>query len=870
MTEYPNEAQIRPFRPIPFYFVTSHKPEEVSYEAAYEQLSSLKENGFGGIVLFNKPPHGFDAAGYLSDSWFSMVKNFVKAAAELELSVWINDGFNFPPGDAGGRIRREDHPELTQKRIRLIEGEVQVQETSWGFPAFEEPKSAELFHQYVYEPTKAAVGSYFGTTVKGFFSDADNRRVSAKVFAPGSEEADFFPWSNNFAGTFAEKYGYDITPHLKTILKKESCAEARDYWEHAGFLYQQWFVSNKRWCEENGLEYTFHTSDSSPYPWADAPRCSAFTEGRALDMESIADYPGTDQELLELNGGKHMRQQEYWVPKASWGGGDAFIKNPLYRDTRADLRTKQVQSAAFLQKKKGAMCEMFAATNWGATYTELREIAARQIMQGITFIVPHAYHHRLLGDTKYFAPPDFSSRSKLRRGVKELNDTLAKYCSLASQGTLKVNIAVLDITDDIWQNKTTADRYFDACLALDHAPCGYVIADDKRIAANKDAFTAVLNTGAPLNETRAAFFEALGLPVVETMEELTPYTACSVRYEGEGTPHFMRRELNGGKTLALLCNLEQDAPIRGRITVDGASFETLIHPGEIVCFTKDGPFGAKEPLTFEKDGVMLDAAVPVKWERENVLPLERWENEQGETVTRMDDAGTLILPYTVCENAGAARLWMTKRTAEYIDAVLLDGEAVAAIKDEFLLDDEGVSFLLPQSALKAGEHVLMLKKHAPLPTEDPIFLFGEFDVTVETAEDYHKVCFGQYSLTRFIPKQAKITLSKRRETLDTAKSFTEQGHPFYSGGVTYRFAVSLPDDFGEAVLHLPQVRDTAVVTLDGKEKGIAIHAPYDIALGRLGGGHTLDVTVMNTPGNMLEFYRAPSGLLDGGVIAKRK
>ena len=34
----------------------------------------------------------------------------------------------------------------------------------------------------------------------------------------------------------------------------------------------------------------------------------------------------------------------------------------------------------------------------------------------------------------------------------------------------------------------------------------------------------------------------------------------------------------------------------------------------------------------------------------------------------------------------------------------------------------------------------------------------------------------------------------------------------------------------------------------------------------MGGEHQLEVTVYNTLGNAMKFYRAPSGLLAGGVV----
>ena len=104
---------IKTYRPVPFYFITTSDMSLLTYEKVYDSLKTLKDRGFGGAVLFNKPPHGFDADGYLSDNWFCAIERFVKAADKLGLEIWINDGFNYPPGDAGGRIEQEDgdiHP----------------------------------------------------------------------------------------------------------------------------------------------------------------------------------------------------------------------------------------------------------------------------------------------------------------------------------------------------------------------------------------------------------------------------------------------------------------------------------------------------------------------------------------------------------------------------------------------------------------------------------------------------------------------------------------------------------------------------------------------------------------------------------------
>ena len=49
------------FRPIPFYFLTTRNPADYTKKAVDDAMDAVKQAGFGGIVFFNKPPHGFGA-----------------------------------------------------------------------------------------------------------------------------------------------------------------------------------------------------------------------------------------------------------------------------------------------------------------------------------------------------------------------------------------------------------------------------------------------------------------------------------------------------------------------------------------------------------------------------------------------------------------------------------------------------------------------------------------------------------------------------------------------------------------------------------------------------------------------------------------
>ena len=865
------DKQLCKFRPKPFYFITTTDKDALSFNAAYTALERMKKEGFGGIVLFNKPPHGFSADLYLTDAWFDMVRNFAKASKELEMDLWINDGFDFPPGSVGGRICKEKYPHLAQKRLKLVCDEVAVEEADWGFPAFEEPDSATLFHEYVYEAYLANVGEYFGNPIRGFFSDADNRRVSFRVFQEGTPQKDYYPWSNGFAESFQEQYGYDIQPYLKGILKKEDSPQGRDYWEHAGRLYQSWFASNYKWCREHGLEYTFHTSDTSPFTWEEAPRSSLYTEGRALDMESNSDYPGTDQELLEINGGKHMRKEEYWMPRVSWGGDDAYVRNPEYRKVYGDLRAKQAGSSAFLHNKKGAMCEMFAASNWGATPTELREIASWQIMQGITFIVPHAYHHLLLGETKYFAPPIYSPHSTLNYSAKQLNDTLATYCYYASSGTLQTPIAVLDVTDDIWEGKADGKAYFEVCEKLNRMPYGYVLADAKTIVNKKEAFSVIINTGAPLTGERGQMLSELNIPVIgpEDLDELAQYIECTVSYEGEGMPHFMRRKLDSGEELVIVANIEDDTEIRGTLTVGDAVYDITLLTGEMAFFTEKERLAMPAMLEGSLERVELPEKAGVQWGNENLIPLEYWKDENGNTVCKNTKGGYLSFSYQVMDSeVKTLKLMLPKSVTEKISRIYIDGEILASPTDTKVFDEVYDAYDMTDF-VSVGQHEIVIRTQEVLADAERIFLQGEFGVEVSCIGEYAQMYATQYSLDKYLPEHAEITLTKRPTELSMMQSWTEQGHPFYSGTATYCLQVKLPEDFGEGVLRIPEVCDGCIVEKDGVELGNQALQPYVFELGDMGGTHELKLTVYNSMANAMECYRAPSGITAGVFVIRK-
>jgi len=853
-------SELDPFRPIPFYFVTTTDPAALAKDEIAKSMERLKDAGFGGCIIFNKPPGGFSREEYLGNKWLEMVGRFIEAGKRLRLQMWINDGFDYPPGGAGGRIQKIA-PHLKQRRfVRRDTGEITIEEVDYKFPAFEEPESSALFIEHTYEVYKKELGQYFGHGITGFFSDADCRRYGFEPFR-------YFPAALHFFERFTEAYGYDLAPHLDAIMDDRGGQAQHDYWEFCGNLYAQWFKNNYSWCQANGLKYSFHTSDVGPFAFKDCARSSIFTEGKYLTQAQFCDYPGTDHELLSIDGDK-PRTKGWFVPAACWGGSADQARDPDFGNPLGDLRAKYTGSAAFLYNRERALCEAFAATNWGCRHEDARRIATWQIMQGINFFVPHAVHHRLHGQTKYFAPPDFSEHGSLAHGLKQFNDWLAFMCMLSAQGELADPIAVVDTTRDIWRGASDGRELFALCVRLNEMPYNYVVADEEALRAAPRRFKAVITAGIRLSAELSSVLSKAGVPVIagEAIGRLPEILGSDIEFSGDAKPHYMRRRLASGKEFCLVANVTADHTITGRLRFKELSRDIELQPGEIAvvgecaeCFR--GPRDGERQILVE-----LPDDYAVSWEKDNCVPLSRWEDQNGKTATIAGSIEPLFFRWTNRESVESIDILVPNAIEPGDAGMTVDGKPLVNGESVMLFADNYHRYKADH-ARHAGKHEITWRGNKAInaPKYNNLYLSGKFSADIETSEDYARSYLQFYNMELFLPSRANVFLARRQRRISPC-SWTKQGHPFYSGAATYSFNISFPDSFPGGVLVFPAIGAVCSVKLDGRAIGTCIWAPYEFAIPTVKGMHALEFTVWNTLANMLEAYRAPSGLLAKPVI----
>jgi len=523
------------------------------------------------------------------------------------------------------------------------------------FPSFLDPDVSRLFIEHVYAAYERHLGEFFGDPLVGFFSDCDARRLH------------LFPWARRFAERFEEIKGYDPRPRLPALWEDfgEASRQFRHDYRHVlSLLYSRWFGNIHDWLQKRGLLYTYHTSDSGPFippgldaaslrrrmageeggewtePAASCARSSYFSEGRYHEVNRHADFVGTDHELLALTGQLHFGmsfrgKEEDWRPKtAVWGQEcvHADYRRVLTPNkTYGDIRARFAGSVARLWGRRGAMCELYAASNWGATLDDFRWIGAWQASQGITFFVPHAFYDSMGLRRKEFAPPNHWGPSHLRPRYRSLTDYLGRLCVMLGEADLVADVAVLDPAADVWSGESRRpDVFFSVLDILNHSAFDYDVVDEaslERARVSKGRLTL-----------GRASWRVVVLPHVRRLDQasrrkLSAFAAAGGRVVSAGPAP---EGLEGAVQRVAAPGYDPDL-LPGRQALAGA-IGKAVEPDMLAFDDKGRPVQYVHHRHVRKDGV--DAYLLTNLEGEGERPAARFSLRAGAGTPRVWDPAT--------------------------------------------------------------------------------------------------------------------------------------------------------------------------------------------------------------------------------------
>lgn len=220
-------------------------------------LSSFKEAGFTQYMIY--PRSGCELE-YLSEEWFNTCEIIISECQALGFdSVWLYDEFNWPSGQCGGRIMKED-PDHALKYFQVFE---KNGEYSFGIssnpkaPDVLNPGAMKKFIEYTHEKYAERFGHLFGTLIKGFFTDEP---AISYIGSPSGDEKIRLSYYPGLEEDYTALTGSSLRKDIIFTLRNQSAP----FWKNfvcklLGQRFLDSFVLPIRsWCDRHDLLFTGH------------------------------------------------------------------------------------------------------------------------------------------------------------------------------------------------------------------------------------------------------------------------------------------------------------------------------------------------------------------------------------------------------------------------------------------------------------------------------------------------------------------------------------------------------------------------------------------------------------------------------------
>ncbi len=306
-------------------------------ERLYAFMKGLCDMGIRSAMLYGRD--GVES-GYLCGRWFDVIGDCLGIAEELGMQLWLYDEFNWPSGQAGGRVQAagEDYI-LHNLKITCENGVFSAETVPTGRADLLSQKAVELFIRLTHQEYKKRFGKYFGKVFLGIFSDEPSYAYgTGNGFSEGT-----LPYYDGLFDDYRNTYGSDCLSDLEKHCLYGSDGTAI---EHIVKLCGERFRENyigriSAWCKENGLLFTGHMMCDDSLPG------NVGYSGDLLSVLSDMSYPGID-EIYSLTPEHNLwllAVAEYAASRSEYGAMcELFALGPC--DMTLSERVRMVYSVA--------------------------------------------------------------------------------------------------------------------------------------------------------------------------------------------------------------------------------------------------------------------------------------------------------------------------------------------------------------------------------------------------------------------------------------------------------------------------------------------------------------------------------------------
>lgn len=223
----------------------------------------LAQYASAGITQFLVYPRSGCELEYLSDEWFDTVEALVEEAKTLGFtSIWLYDEFNWPSGQAAGKVMaaREDFKLQTLQVTRLADGTVRTSiESNPRFPNLLNPEAVQLFIQLTHEAYAQRLGTHFGSLIKGIFTDEPSPGYVGEYHDADTAVQVSVAWWPTLEEEYEAATGRGLREDIVVRLEGGQDVYSQTYHALMGRRFRAVFFDQVReWCDQHQLLLTGH------------------------------------------------------------------------------------------------------------------------------------------------------------------------------------------------------------------------------------------------------------------------------------------------------------------------------------------------------------------------------------------------------------------------------------------------------------------------------------------------------------------------------------------------------------------------------------------------------------------------------------
>lgn len=396
------------------------------------QINGFHEQGFGGFFIHARA--GLTIS-YMGEAWMHACEIAIKTAEHLNLDVWLYDEDGWPSGFAGGKVNALGL-DYHIKKLHIKEGQCpsipseniiaryqkvgnQLQYTTESghidvtiyyssdahYVDLLNPNVTDAFIKFTHEKYLSRFKPYFGSVIKGIFTDEPQVHGGGIAFSFEIEEA------------FNKFYCEDYRTQLHMLFNEDTVGDEyrQKYFQTINRLFKANYIQKlAQWCEHNKISFTGHFSAEDGL--IDQSACN----GGVMSMYPLMHVPGIDF---------------------------------LGRRLPSPILLKQVSSIKNQYQKPLIISETFGCSGWNTTFAQFSWLWGYQAAHGINLACLHLSAFSIKGIRKRDYPAFFSYQEPWFEEFHHLTKWMNELNAILSDGKKKVDVAVLNPISSVSSKK---------------------------------------------------------------------------------------------------------------------------------------------------------------------------------------------------------------------------------------------------------------------------------------------------------------------------------------------------------------------------------------------------------------------------------